>query len=987
MTRRNRRWIVALLAGALLVTGLLGGAGSQQPEPNRLDLMLARAVARMEQLAAAGPVTDIPLLARSAGVTEGPAGPSDPWVEVIVRGTGAESAVRMAGGEIGSRLGPVMTARIPIDQVYRVSDSPGVQYVEASATMRPLLDTSLVDIGADQLHGGAYNLSGAGVLVAVYDSGIDFTHEDFQNTDGTTRIVAIWDQTVSGTPPSGFGYGASWTESQINSELSSPTGAITQQDITGHGTHVAGIAVGNGQATGGGQPADRHVGVAPNADILIIKGGDGSFQSSRVLDGLSYANGVANSRGQPLVVNLSLGGHSGPHDGQSSYEIGIDNATGAGRVICVAAGNSGDDSVHEQVTLSGGNPTDTVLINVPAFTPETGADNDLVAMDIWYDTATDVGVTVQAPGGSIYGPWNFGDGLPSGTSVNQAEGSVLAANGAGGGGLDNRIILEIRDEIAAQAPAPGNWTVTFNLNSGTGATVDLWIYETAFGPTDLPGTVVGATADYSVASPGTADKPITVGGYVTKWQWTSAAGLVGYVGTDRTGDYALFTSWGPTRDGRTKPEFAAPGQGIMSATSLDMTTAPASNTQDPDLVHHISQGTSQAAPHVTGTVALMLQTDATLTNDQIKGHLIASARTDAFTGAVPNNAWGNGKLDAKGAVDRIFTGDLEAPDVTIGILRNSVLGDYLDLYFIASEALIGPPTVDVSGDAITLQQITTSEGIIYVGDYNLSASGSHTITAVAEDLFGNQATVTRTFSAALIASRTGGELSSADGLVHLTFGVGSIREDGYRIVTSMEGEAFQVVPLGSRSGVFRTAVDAEDGLSPPYVFLPEGERLDRPARLVFAFDPAQLDGVTADGLAVHRWENGRWVYLESYVDGRNGHVEATVDRLGIYRLQEADAATAFPAVRTALEPNYPNPFNGSTQVRFTLAQSSEVELFVLNVRGQRVRTLLNGMQSGGGHVVGWDGRGEAGGRLSSGVYLLVLRVNGRVFTRKALLLQ
>ena len=88
-----------------------------------------------------------------------------------------------------------------------------------------------------------------------------------------------------------------------------------------------------------------------------------------------------------------------------------------------------------------------------------------------------------------------------------------------------------------------------------------------------------------------------------------------------------------------------------------------------------------------------------------------------------------------------------------------------------------------------------------------------------------------------------------------------------------------------------------------------------------------------------------------------------------------------------LLPNYPNPFNGSTQIRFTLARSSEVEIAVLNVRGQRVRTLTDRNWDAGRHAVSWDGRGNDGRRLASGVYLVLMRAGEKNFTRKILLLQ
>lgn len=976
-------------AALLLFAIFLVGAGRfRQPEVGRLDPMLALAAAELERHATLELVTEIPRPARSAGVYAGPGGPSDPWVRVILRGPGSESAVRMAGGAVGTRLGPVVTARIPLRQAQEVAESPGVAYVEASAPMRPHLDTSIPEINVDLLHGAGYNLRGSGVLVAIFDSGIDFTHDDFRNPDGTSRIVAIWDQTAVGPGPTsipGFSStvgGLEWTRSEIDAELSSPTGTISQQDITGHGTHVAGIAAGDGSATGGGQPAGRYLGVAPEADILIIKGGDDTFSSTGVLEGVAYAFAKAGQLGVPAVVNLSLGGHLGPHDGQSNYEQGLDAGVGTGRVVVVSAGNEGDSGIHGRATVSSATTAD-IRITVPTYAPESGTENDYVDMNIWYESSAQVRLGVQAPGGTSYGPFPFGFGAPSGQSEDKAEGAVLVASGSGGGGLDNVIILKIRDETAAQEPAEGTWTLTFELTSGSGATIDLWIFDTSLGGS-AEAEVAGAAPDYTVAIPGTADKAITVGSYVTKWSWTSIAGAVQYAGpTNRTSDYSTFSSRGPSRDGRTKPEITAPGQGIMSALSTLM-PYPGDSWTDPDGVHRLSQGTSQAAPHVTGVVALMLQADDTLTAAQIKGYLIAAARTDAFTGTVPSNVWGHGKLDGKGAVDRVQGGsDTTPPQVTIGILRNSVLTDYLDIYLFPDEALLNPPTMDVSGEGVPVEAITTSEGTLYVGDYRLTAGGTHTITVVAEDLFGNQATVTRDFTAALVSIARGGRLLSADGVVRAVIGAGTVERDGYLLLTRIDSGTFPV-ESGSGTGVLLKPLADGGGISMPYALIPASETLHRKIRLEFSYDPADLRGAEPTTLGIFHREEGGWRNVESYVNVRRRRVEASIDRLGIYRLQ---AGVGPGTLRTALHPNYPNPFNGGTQIRFTLAKPSEVELFVLNVRGQRVRTLVSGMQPAGSRVIGWDGRGPSGRRLASGIYLLVLRTGDRTFTRKVLLLR
>ena len=92
----------------------------------------------------------------------------------------------------------------------------------------------------------------------------------------------------------------------------------------------------------------------------------------------------------------------------------------------------------------------------------------------------------------------------------------------------------------------------------------------------------------------------------------------------------------------------------------------------------------------------------------------------------------------------------------------------------------------------------------------------------------------------------------------------------------------------------------------------------------------------------------------------------------------------------SLAQNYPNPFNPSTTIRFTVpegAGNTPVSLVVYDLRGQIVRTLVEGVRNPGEHVVYWEGEDDSGRSVSSGIYFYRLRADGQALTRKMVLLK
>ncbi len=313
-------------------------------------------------------------------------------VTVLAQYSGDPSELEKVGLRIRSIAGDVVTGTIALSAVKKLETIAEVERVEAARAMHPDLDLAVVESRTNLVHVGPPGRRGAGVIVGICDSGCDFTHPSFRRTDGTSRILFLWDQGLTPqageTSPAGFGFGVEYTNAQINAALAAanPFALVRHRDPGGHGTHVTGIAAGDGSAPGQGRPGGTFVGVAPEADIIVVSnasnGLEGLGTSASTLDAVNYIFQQAGTLTRPCVVNMSLGDNLGPHDGTSLLERGLDNLLGgAGRAFVKSAGNAGAARCHAEGTVTNG-ATQDVRFNQPA------GDGGANQIDVWYAAAT-----------------------------------------------------------------------------------------------------------------------------------------------------------------------------------------------------------------------------------------------------------------------------------------------------------------------------------------------------------------------------------------------------------------------------------------------------------------------------------------------------------------------------------------------------------------------------------------------------------------------
>lgn len=569
---------------------------------------------------------------------------------VIIR-TDNPEALKNSGVPVNSVIPGFVTAHLAPLQMIDAVRLAETLYITIGSVCYPKNDVAAGEIGADLLHNSYLNnteFKGSGVLVCIVDTGIDWEHPDFRDPSDPTRsrILYIWDQTLTktggevtpqdrdGVNFAGLNYGVEYSQTDIENEIDgSPTGLVRETDTNGHGTHVAGSAAGNGAA----YSTKSFAGMAPQADIIVVKAGNGSFPATNTINALTWAQKMSETLNKPVVVNMSLGGHSSAHDGTGAKEIAVDNFTGAGRVAVISSGNEGSDLIHFSGTVPGSGNAN-VTITIPSYTPNADANNDYFGVDIWYDDFTNASLTIDSPN---LAPFTANSGQ-SGTYGTTTDGSIYYYNDADGGYTngDRRNYIYVSDVTAADEPASGTWTLTLTNNTASAVDYHGWLFTHS-----MTVNITGANSNYTVGDPGTASGAITVGAHTSRWRWSnSTASGYNYTGTETSDDLAGFSSIGPRRDDVQKPDISAPGMGIFSSLSQDCT--PSASRVAPGNQHHFNQGTSMSCPIVTGAVALLLEANPYLTASEAKSLITSTAATDSYTGgSLPDYGWGYGKLD------------------------------------------------------------------------------------------------------------------------------------------------------------------------------------------------------------------------------------------------------------------------------------------------------------------------------------------------------
>lgn len=479
---------------------------------------------------------------------------------------------------------------------------------------------SLRASGVERLHDiPSFDLYGEGVLIGIVDSGVDYRNSALIKEDGTTKIVSLWDQSIPSTDayPDDTYFGTEYSAEQINSALASenPLEIVPSIDTNGHGTMMAGVAVGNTNDEAG------FAGVAPQSELVVVKLRQAKqylrdfflipenvvcYQENHIMWGVQYCIQVARRLNRPIAICLGLGTSQTSHVGQtnlSSFLSILGDFRDVG--IAIAVGNEGNLGRHFYAAVRPEAGSSLVELNV-------GENEGSFSMELWGIAPGIYSVDVMSPGGEY---------IPNITASLRLTREISF--------IFERTILNIDYQLMETAsgnqlilfrflnPSQGIWRFNVYVRSDLLSAFHIWLPMGDF-ITDTT-YFIQANIYTTVLAPSTSLAPIGITAY-----------------NPASGGLYPYASRGFTVDNFIKPELAAPGVDYI-APALDGSYVPYT-------------GTGVAAAHTAGIIALFLewavirQQMIGIDTIAIKNYLIRGAERDQNI-TYPNRDWGYGKLN------------------------------------------------------------------------------------------------------------------------------------------------------------------------------------------------------------------------------------------------------------------------------------------------------------------------------------------------------
>ena len=537
-----------------------------------------------------------------------------------------------------ARKGNVVSARVPLRHLPRLALDPRIAYVEIGEALKKpqpkITKGTAAPPGMSERKFGqeSRHKFGEDVLIGIIDvGGFDFSHPDFSDANGKTRFVAIWDQGGGARPSPGgvqFGYGAEFKREHLDAarkaapRLGVPAYEIERQSqmVEGsHGTHVASTAAGNRGICRKSLIAAVLISV-PEAD----EDRRGTFSdSTRIADAIDYLVALAGKLKKRLSINISLGTNGHAHDGSGAISRWIDAVLSTpGRAVTVAAGNSGQERgetaddigwvmgrIHTCGKVAAAGLTAEIEWMVVGNSLVDISENEL---ELWFSPQDRFAVSLRTPSGKWIGPVEPREfienrRLDDGSFLSIYNEIYHPANGANYMGI--YLSPNLRSNPVVGVPA-GKWIVRLHGREIRDGRYDGWIERDDPRPFGNLGAMKVWAFPSFFTERSTVDNS-TVGSLGCGFRVLTVANL-----DVKANRINISSSQGPTREGRFKPDVAAPGTDIVAAKGF--------STDGKQWIG--MTGTSMASPYVAGTAGLMLAIEPKLTSAQIEGIVRSTAK-------------------------------------------------------------------------------------------------------------------------------------------------------------------------------------------------------------------------------------------------------------------------------------------------------------------------------------------------------------------------
>lgn len=753
----------------LALTAVSATQGAELDMLSRAQLRLER-VAKRDSAKASQGLERLARMKQRLGVAQ-----TSSLAMIVLSGDADIDALEQQGVEILRRKGDIAFVAVPTDRVEAVAATPGVDRFQLARTMRPMMDKARLASGVAEAHAGTnlnHPYTGAGVITGIVDGGVDPNHINFRNEDGSSRVGYVGHLRLNST-------GNTLLESRYGELQDLPVSSFRTDDAAQfHGTHTMGIMAGGYKGQARVAEGDLTTGIAtisekPNPYYGVATGSQIAVSCGDLMDMLiamgmddicQYAFESGGER--RTVINLSLGSNIGPHDGSDVMHqyinqlVAQDNA-----IVCVAAGNEGDLPIALHGTFDESRRelksfirpyvyTDMRYGNLVIYSEDA---SEFSVQAVVYNrsrgrVAFSAPVDSNTGGEAVY----YVSSADFKSSANDVVSSTFARAFDGYVGMGSMTdpysgryyaMIDFYT-VDSDENADANYILGFIIKPKAeteGKRVDVYCDGafTAIDSYEQAGWDDGMY-DGTISDMACGDNILVVGSYNTREYWGSLdGGTYSYNGLFPVGDITSFSSYARLKDGTELPHVCAPGAAVISSTNSYYVADPYNQISpaylhaevtDGDRTYHWQQttGTSMATPYVTGSIALWLEADPTLTIADVKDIVAQTAIVDD---QVRNTGtplqWGAGKFDAYGGLKEVIrraSGIHETGAADSRLMVSSTGTNHT--FFLGGAVSVTVELFDMSGRrvAVTTQsgdQATLDTAALPAGAYIARVNGAH----------------------------------------------------------------------------------------------------------------------------------------------------------------------------------------------------------------------------------------------------------------------